>query len=196
MLESGAADAVLLAAVSLTQNIEGLPGWGGARQQENPPVFGFERGVDGWKAGEGAAAVVLARVENAPRAYACIEAAGWSAKDLPGLRKNLAPGLLSSETVAESCCQAFEQAGLQPGQVGYLDAFGSGFTPLDTAEITGLVRVYRDEGEDLNCALGNVQQHAGYLYNAHGVAALVRTALCLHRRVLPAAGVWGGPKKR
>ena len=195
LLESGAADAVLFAAVSLTQNLAGLPGWGDARLHEKTPVLGFGRGVDGWKEGEGAAAVVLARVENAPRAYACIEAAGWSAKDLPGLRKNLAPGLLSSETVAESCRQAFEKSGMQPAQVGYLDAFGSGFTPFDTAEITGLVRVYRDIAVDLSCALGSVQQHAGYLFTAHGVAALARTALCLHRRVLPAAGVWGGPKK-
>jgi hypothetical protein len=122
LLETGAADAVLIAAVSLMQNSAGLPGWGDARLQEWPPAFGYERSVDGWKAGEGAAAVVLARPESAPRAYVCIEAAGWSAKDLPGLRKNLAPGLLSSDTVTESCRQAFEQSGIQPGQVGYLDA--------------------------------------------------------------------------
>ena len=113
---------------------------------EDPPLFGYERGVDGWKAGEGGrGGGAGSGPENAPRAYACIEAAGWSAKDLPGLRKNLAPGLLSSETVAESCRQAFEQSGMQPGQVGYLDAFGSGYTPLDTAEITGLVRAYRND---------------------------------------------------
>ena len=195
LLETGAADAVLFAAVSLLQSTAGLPGWGDARLQEWPRAFGYERGVDGWKAGEGAAAVVLMRPESAPRAYACIEAAGWSAKDLPGLRKNLAPGLLSSDTVTESCGQAFEQSGIQPGQVGYLDGFASGFTPLDTAEINGLVRAYRDAGADLSCALGSVQQYAGYLFTANGVAALARTALCLHRRVLPAAGTWSGPKK-
>lgn len=195
LLETGAVDAVLFAAASLSQNIAGLPGWGNVRLKEEPPAFGYERGVDGWKAGEGAAAVVLAQPETAPRVYAFIEAAGWSAKDLPGLRKNIAPNLLSSETVAESCRQAFDQAGIQPGQVGYLDVFGSGFTPLDMAEINGLVRAYRDNGADLSCALGSVQQHAGYLFTANGVAALIRAALCLHRRVLPAASGWSGPKK-
>ncbi len=191
LLAAGEAEAVLIAAASLARSFSGLP----ERLHQGGPAFGFERSVDGWMPGDGAGAVVLVRARPGTKAYALVLAAGWGGKDLPGLRKSTAPGLLSSETVLESCLSAFAQAGCAPGDVGYLEAFAGGFTPLDSAEIGGLARAYRAGGGGLSCALGSAQADAGYTFTAAGVLALARAALCLRRRVIPSAGQWSGPKK-
>ena len=67
-------------------------------------------------AGEGAAAVVLVRADGPlaanRRVYAVLDALGWVPKDLPGLKKNLVPTLVSSDTIAHSCRLAYEQSTL------------------------------------------------------------------------------------
>ncbi len=132
-----------------------------------PATPGFDRGHEGWSVGEGAAALVLMRYDIAlaegKRIYAVLDGFAWAEKDLAEPKKQLFPTLLSSETILQSCQQAFGEAKIETGRVGYLEVLGSGFTPVDIAEITGLTRAYASAGEIPGCAVGSVQTQAGYL---------------------------------
>ena len=119
----------------------------------------------------GAGAVVLARADGdaARRVYATIDALALGrAEDVPAL-----------------CRQALAAAGVTPEQVGYLEV--SGLVPEDAVEIAGVLDAYRTPSADLTCALGS----AGAV---SGMARLVKTALCLYRRYLPAMPGWRGPR--
>ncbi|HMD89828.1 MAG TPA: PfaB family protein, partial [Anaerolineaceae bacterium] len=100
-----------------------------------------------------------------------------------------------------SCQQAFLQAALEPAQIGYLEVLGSGFAPIDAAEIAGIskaykaYKAYRPAGTDLNVALGSVQSNVGHLYTASALAAIIKSALCLYHRFIPGTPGWSGPKK-
>ena len=129
------------------------------------------------------------------RIYASLDASAWVQRDGSPLKKNLVPTFVSADTIQAACRQALAHCGLTPGDIGSLDVLASGFPPLDAAEITGLTRVYQDSGAGLSCALGSLGTHSGYLFNAAGLAALVKTAFCLYHRLLPATPAWTGPKK-
>ncbi len=199
LLAEGSVDVVVLAAAALLEDFAGMPQFSAARAHSGPANLGLDQQVDGWTFGEGAAAVVLVPQETAQsrglRAYALLDAFGWAPKDLSGLKKNLAPTLVSAETIAQASRLAYEQSAHTPDETGCLELLASGFTPLDSAETAGLARTYQDASSELTCALSSAAANAGYLFNAAGLVALVKAALCVYLRVLPAAPSWTQPKK-
>ena len=83
--------------------------------------------------------------------------------------------------------QALKNAGVTPNQISYVEAHGTG-TPLgDPIEVQSLWEVLREgrNPEDL-CAIGSVKTNIGHLEAAAGIAGLIKTALCLEHRRIPA----------
>jgi PfaB family protein len=199
LLDGGGVDVVLLAAAALLEDFAGMPQIAAARVHPGALNFGLDQAVDGWSFGEGAAAVALVSEEFARsrglRLYALLDALGWAPKDLPGLKKNLVPTLVSADTIAQSCRLAYEKSAFTTADSGCLEILASGFTPLDSAEAAGLAKVYQSAASGLSCALSSATANAGYLFNAAGLVALVKAALCVYLRVLPAAPGWTQPKK-
>ena len=199
LLDTRTVDIVLISAVVLAEDFNNLLQNGISKLNPGPFTLGFDRNVDGWTTGEGASAVVLTRYDAAlagnNRIYAVLDAFAWTSRNVSGIRKNIFPTLVSSETILQSCQQVLRQAGIEPENIGYLEVLGSGFSPVDAAEITGITRAYRPAGSDLSCAIGSVQTNTGYLFTASGLAALIKTALCLYSRFLPVTPQWSGPKK-
>jgi acyl transferase domain-containing protein len=63
-------------------------------------------------------------------------------------------------------------------------------TPIgDPIEIAGLTEAFRSGGAEAVqfCAIGSVKSNLGHLDAAAGVVGLIKTALALHHRVLPAS---------
>ena len=54
--------------------------------------------------------------------------------------------------------------------------------------------VYRSPVQDLSTVLGGVQGNTGYLGASSGLASLIRAAVCIYQRILPAAPGWSSPK--
>jgi PfaB family protein len=192
-------DAVVIGSVVLAGDFDGLLQNSSSPLNSGPHTLGFDRQVDGWTTGEGASAIVLRRYDAVlaehDRIYAVLDALGWTARVAGGVVKNVFPTLLSSDTILLSCQQAFLLAQLEPAKIGYLEVLGSGFAPIDAAEMAGITRAYRTAGADLSCALGSVQTNLGHLFTATGLAAIIKTALCLYHRFIPATPQWSGPKK-
>lgn len=182
-------DAVVVGAVDLAGGVENVL----LRSQAAPINTGintlsYDQKANGWTVGEGAGAVVLKRhqqaIENGDRIYAVIDAIsiGQSHTKVDG------------ESVNQACQQALKMAGVPPEQVKYVEVCASGIPQEDEAEIAGLVQAYPSVGDGLHCAIGSVKANIGHTFVASGIASLIKTALCLYYRYIPATPNWSGVK--
>ncbi|MEH2230105.1 MAG: PfaB family protein [Nostoc sp.] len=196
LLATGEVDAVVVGAVDLAGGVENVL----FRSQFAPintgvNTLGYDQQANGWTVGEGAGAVVLKRYEAAKedneRIYAVIDAMSFAQGN-----STLSDALVKPDASAISnvCKQAFEMAEIQPTEVNYVEVFGSGVPQEDEAEITGLLQAYPKVGNGLHCALGSVKANIGHTYTASGIASLIKTALCLYYRYIPATPKWSGVK--
>jgi PfaB family protein len=190
-----AVDAVIISAACLPKEGQEIA----LKLNSGPMTLGLDRAVDGWTPGQGAAAVVLVLQDTALAAesqiYAVLDDFVWTPRSGPQLKKNPVPTFVSAETIQQSCRQVFSQLGITPQDIGYLEVLGSGFGPLDAAEIMGITQAYRLTNPVLSCVISSLGVHSGYLFNAAGLAGFVKTALCLHYRFFAATPGWSGPKK-
>jgi PfaB family protein len=196
LLATGEVDAVVVGAVDLAGGVENVL----FRSQFAPintgvNTLGYDQQTNGWTVGEGAGAVVLKRYEAAKedneRIYAVIDAMSFAQGN-----STLSDALVKPDASAISnvCKQAFQMAEIQPTEVNYVEVFGSGVPQEDEAEITGLLQAYPKVGNGLHCALGSVKANIGHTYTASGIASLIKTALCLYYRYIPATPKWSGVK--
>jgi len=182
LLTNRQVDAVLVGAVDCS-------GGGDHQFKTNTGVntLSFDQRVDGIVVGGGAAAVVLklheAAKQDRQRIYAVIASLGL-VENSP----------LHPEALTTACQEAFKLAGVRPTDVGYLEAFASGIPQQDAAEIQGLVQAYQTGEPQLSCAIGSVKANIGHTFAASGLVSLVKTALCLYYRYIPAVPQWSTPK--
>ncbi len=208
MLNNGEVDAVVVGAVDLVGGVESVL----LRQQSasiNTGVntLSFDEHVNGWMLGEGAGAVVLKSYEVAQeqkdRIYAVIDAVAL----IQGNSKNKSP-----EFIKEVCQQALAKTKINSQDIGYLEVFASGISQEDEAEIKGILQGYETsetasgkgerslqslsdiEESQFTCCIGSIKANIGHTYAASGIASLIKTALCLYHRYIPATPNWKKPK--
>jgi PfaB family protein len=192
LLCSERADMALVGAVDLIEDLEPfLPKSASETLKTGVHTLSYDRNAQGTLVGEGAGALVLKRLHDArqhqDRIYAVIDAIAI----VQGSRAIAEPG-----AIAQVCRLAFEQADVNPKNIGYLEVSGNGVEAEDIAEIQGLVAAYADPSQDsLSCAVGSVKATIGHTRNASGVASLIKTALCLYHQYLPLTPQWSGPKQ-
>ena len=145
----------------------------------------FDASADGFVRGEGCGVVVLKRLRDA-------EAAGdriWgvvrgSAVNHDGASAGLTvPNGLAQERVIGD---ALKQAGVEPSEVDYLEAHGTGTELGDPIEVDAAAAVYgagRDPAQPL--LLGSVKTNIGHLETAAGVAGLIKVLLSMGHGVIP-----------
>ncbi|MET7605544.1 beta-ketoacyl synthase N-terminal-like domain-containing protein [Streptomyces avermitilis] len=83
---------------------------------------------------------------------------------------------------------AYEDAGVNPADVDYVEAHGSGSPALDPLELAALGRVL-GEGRpaDRPLLVGSVKTNIGHAEAAGGLAGLIKTVLCLEHGQIPAS---------
>ena len=184
LLDTNEVDAVIVGAVDLAGGVENVL----LRSQFGKINIGvntlsFDEKADGWNVGEGAGAVVLKRhdvaLQNQERIYAVIDAVSI------GQSASMA---VNDTTITQVCKQAFQQAGIQPQEVNYLEVCASGIPAEDEAEINGILQAYPSVGDGLHCAIGSVKSNIGHTFVASGIASLIKTALSLYYKYIPEIG--------
>jgi acyl transferase domain-containing protein/acyl-CoA synthetase (AMP-forming)/AMP-acid ligase II/acyl carrier protein len=147
----------------------------------------FDADADGYVRGEGAGAVVLkplskALEDNDP-IYAVIRG---SATNSDGRTNGLiAPSGRAQEAVLT---EAFRRAGLPAGAVQYVEAHGTGTSIGDAIEANALGTVLAEgRPQGSRCLVGSVKTNIGHLEAAAGVAGLIKVALSLQHRAIPAS---------
>ncbi|MBB1242650.1 acyltransferase domain-containing protein [Streptomyces durbertensis] len=147
----------------------------------------FAADADGIGRGEGVAVVVLRRLSDAladgQRVYAVIEG---GAVGSDGRSNGLtAPNRFAQAEVVRT---AYRQAGVDAGDLHFVEGHGTGTRLGDMIEVRALGDVHA--GRSRPALLGSVKGNLGHLEGAAGIAGLVKTALALERRTLP--GTPGG----
>ncbi|WP_315790680.1 SDR family NAD(P)-dependent oxidoreductase [Fischerella sp. JS2] len=151
---------------------------------QNPKPFDAQS--DGMMLAEGIGMLVLKRLEDAirdnDRIYAVIKGIGTSSD---GRYKSIyAP---RPEGQVKALHRAYEDAGFSPTSVGLIEAHGTGTMVGDPAEVTALKEVFGENNlKKQHIALGSVKSQIGHAKAAAGAASLIKTALALHHKVLPA----------
>ncbi|MTJ09503.1 PfaB family protein [Anabaena sp. UHCC 0204] len=163
--------------------------------KNNPPeinigvhTFSYEENAKGIIKTAGAAAVVLELHETAKQQNHCI----YAVIDGLSVVKHSA---LHPEAVTQACHKAFQMADIKAADIGYLEVVASGIPDADTAEIQGLISAYQSEEENLSCGLGSVKANIGNTQATAGIFSIIKTALCLYHRYIPAVPQWCNPQQ-
>ncbi|HBA86619.1 MAG TPA: type I polyketide synthase [Geobacter sp.] len=186
-LQSEEIDRAIVGAVDLAGDLRAVIG-----QHANRPysTYGsatpFDQSADGAIVGEGAAAVVLKRLEDAERdgdrIYAVINGVGAASGTL------MIPSDASYRHALE---RAYGEAGITPDKVGYVEAHGSGNAVEDRMEATALAGFFDDAepgaASQRRCAVASVKADIGHSGAACGIASLVRGCLALYQEIIPSA---------
>lgn len=146
----------------------------------------FDADANGTAGGNGAAMVVLRRLEDALEAndhiYAVIKG---SALNNDGHQKAgyVAPSVAGQASVI---AEALSVAEVDPATIGYVEAHGTGTPVGDPIEVTALKRAFEPSGTAKTCALSSVKTHIGHLDAAAGVTGLIKAALSVKHGQIPA----------
>ena len=148
----------------------------------------FDAKAEGTTFSNGVGVVVLKRLEDAVKdgdqIYAVIKGVGLNNDGSQRVSFG-APGV---EGQSEAVAMAQALASVDPETITYVEAHGTA-TPLgDPIEVAGLTKAFRVGTQAKQfCAIGSVKSNIGHLDAAAGVAGLIKTALALHNKIIPAS---------
>jgi acyl transferase domain-containing protein/3-hydroxymyristoyl/3-hydroxydecanoyl-(acyl carrier protein) dehydratase len=188
LLQRREVDAVLACAVDLAGDVRAVV----ARDQlrawsPSSEARAFDARADGAKVGEGAAAVVLKRLDDAvaagDRIYAVVRGFGVASGGAVEASSARARGYVRAARAA------YAEAGMAPSRAGLIETHGSGVAAEDSAEAKALAALFEEaEARPQSVALGAIAAVVGQAGAAASLLSLVRAALCLHHEVLPPLG--------
>jgi len=148
----------------------------------------FDASSSGTVFSSGVGVVVLRRLEDAIADRDTIHAVILSsAINNDGSRKVgfLAP---SVEGQSEVVTEALGVAGVFADSISYVETHGTGTAVGDPIEIKALTKAFRATTQRKNfCAVGSLKSNIGHLDAAAGVAGLIKTALALENKQIPAS---------
>ena len=78
---------------------------------------------------------------------------------------------------------AHRMAGVDPKEIGYLEAHGTGTALGDPIEVKALTSAFRAHRKHY-CGIGSVKTNIGHLDSAAGIAGLIKAVLALHHKCL------------
>ncbi len=143
----------------------------------------FDRRADGFVLGEGAGVLVLRPLADAraagDRVYAVIRGVGLSND---GTVKG---GMMPQESgQLRALRRAYQDAGVDPASVGYLEAHGTATAVGDDVEISALSELRR--GAENPAYLGAAKSVVGHSLGTAGIAGLIKSILSVHKgQILP-----------
>lgn len=144
----------------------------------------FDKRANGYVRAEGAGAVILKTLSQArrdnDRIYAQVLATGINQDGRTG-------GITfpNGESQQALMRRVYSIAGVQPRDIDYIEAHGTGTQAGDVTEAGALHKVLsegRTEGQ--KAIVGSVKSNVGHMEAAAGIAGVIKTALCLDRQTI------------
>ncbi len=186
MIEHGDADAMVAGGAECTMSPLGVGGFAAARalstRNEDPATASrpWDKDRDGFVLGEGGGVLVLEEYERAKRRGAKIYA------ELAGFGMGADAFHMTAPNVdgpKRSMKAAMRSAGINAGQVQYLNAHGTS-TPLgDLNETNAIKLAFGDHAKEL--VVNSTKSMTGHLLGGAGGIESVFTVLALHHQVSP-----------
>lgn len=142
----------------------------------------FDESAGGYMRSEGAAVLVLKRLDDAERdgddILAVIRGSAVNHNGRSG-----GSTIQSGEAQASVIRDALVDAGLTPVDITYVEAHGSGTLLGDTQELHALASVFA--GRDIALPVGSVKSNFGHLEAATGIAGMCKVIASLRAGVIP-----------
>lgn len=144
----------------------------------------FDARADGFVLGEGGSLALLRPLADAvaagDRIYAVLNGIGTGNDG-----KGSGPMTPRAEGQEAAMRAAYEDAGVTPGAIDFLEAHGTGTTVGDRVEIEAVRRLRSAGAARRTCYLSSGKAVIGHTLPAAGAAGVLRTALALHHRTVP-----------
>ena len=153
-------------------------------RNDDPPAASrpFDAERDGFVLGEGGAALILEDAEHAERRGATVlaELTGYATTDDANHMVQPAPG---GSGAARAMTLALRDAGLEPGEVGYINAHGTS-TPLNEKfETEAIKAAFGDDA--YRVAVSSTKSMTGHLLGAAGALEAALSVLAIGEGTLP-----------
>lgn len=148
----------------------------------------FDASGDGYVRAEGGALVVLKSLSKAladgDTIHAVIASSGVNSDGHSQGGINVP----ASATQAALLENVYARAGIDPRELDYLEAHGTGTAVGDPIETRALIDVIgRLRSPDAPLLIGSAKTNVGHLETASGMAGLIKAILCLKHRAVPAS---------
>jgi PfaB family protein len=181
-LQQKETNAVLVGAVDLCGDVRSVITSNQIRPfTRSHKISPFDRSADGTLPGEGAAALVLKRLDRAikdgDRIYSVIKGVGKAGRGGVNTHRP------SKNAYILSLKRCVEDAGISPSLISFFETHGSGNPLEDRVESEALNEFFA--GRTATCAIGSVKPNIGHAGAASGLASLVKTSLCLYQEIIP-----------
>lgn len=181
-LQQNETDAFLVGAIDLCGDVRNIIMANKSRPfTKKDKICPFDKSACGTLPGEGAAALVLKRLDTAikdkNRIYSVIKGIGNACGgEIPGVSSLKKAYILSLK-------RSFDDAGVKKSSTGYIETHGSGNLEEDNIESEAFNEFFTDL--DQPCAAGAVKPNIGHTGATSGIASLVKASLCLHKKIIP-----------
>jgi len=190
-LQQNEAEAFLVGAVDLGGDVRNIILADQAKPfSRNHQIRPFDQAADGTLPGEGAAAVVIKRLDQAikdgNRIYSVIKGIG---KASGGGIDNSLPSLASYTRSLKRC---FQDAAAEPSAIGLIEAHSGGNPSEDNLETQALHQFFSDG--DGSCGIGSVKANIGHTGAASALASVVKASLCLYHELVPPLSNFSVPR--
>ena len=183
-LLQGEVDIALTGGASICLDLEnGYFADEGGAMSPSGTIAPFSEQSDGIVGGNGTAALVLKRlddaVDNSDHIYAIIHASAVN-NDGADRASFTSPSVQGQKKVLQ---EALHLSGLNASDITYIEAHGTG-TPLgDPIEFDAINHVYGKS--DNPCSIGSVKSNIGHLNTVSGLAGLIKAIGVMHRGIVP-----------
>ncbi|WP_420978763.1 SDR family NAD(P)-dependent oxidoreductase [Burkholderia gladioli] len=186
-LRSGETDMALAGGVNLLMHPFGFVSFSKASMlSPRGRCRAFDASGDGYVRAEGGAFVLLKPLERAladgDTIHAVIAGSGVNSDGYTQGGISV-PG---AATQAELLRSVYARAGVDPREVSYLEAHGTGTAVGDPIEARALIEVMSaGRPADKPLLIGSIKTNIGHLETASGMAGLLKAVLCLKHRAVP-----------
>ncbi len=141
--------------------------------------------------GRGAGAVFLKGLDQAEkdrcRIFATIDAIATETNRVSNGERP------STEAVEAAAGRALRTAGVRREEIACIECPGWEPGEGGPQEVEGLAGAYGSKGREPTCALGSIRANVGDGSVLGGLAGIIKAALCLYHRYIPATPGWTGP---
>lgn len=187
LIQLGRADAVLAGGTEAGLTNFGIKGFEALTalslsQDPNRASIPFDKERNGFVMGEGSGMLVLEEYEHAKARGAKIyaEIVGYGATSDAYHMTSPRP---DGKGASRSMMQAIEEAGIQPEQVGYINAHGTSTPYNDKFETLAIKNVFGDYA--YNIPVSSTKSMTGHLLGASGAIEAVAAVKALEEQILP-----------
>ncbi len=95
---------------------------------------------------------------------------------------------------ARAIRQAYQQSGIDPASISYIEAHGTGTLLGDPIEIEGMTQAFRTFTERQQfCGIGSVKSSIGHALSASGILSLIKVVLSMQHQQIPGTQGYQSP---